>query len=169
MATGCLSRARASRRRYGAISRTRLSKAKRRSRTRPTHSIRARSGANISATSFRGSIHDEPSVICSGSGRSLLGYPRRGQFLVTPSRPCPSVRELGCWRADHNGVPRHSQLGCKTPSSFAIVLRRDLALRHAEGSGPAPAATPPNPAKQPLERSRDWIKLGHGHGGPNPD
>jgi putative transposase len=37
----------------------------------------------------------------------------------------------------------HSRLGWKTPSEFAITChpRRDLALRYAEGSAPAPVAT----------------------------
>ncbi|MGJ5057931.1 IS3 family transposase, partial [Bradyrhizobium oligotrophicum] len=37
----------------------------------------------------------------------------------------------------------HSQLGWKTPSEFAATCnpRRDLALRYAESSAPAPAAT----------------------------
>jgi hypothetical protein len=36
-----------------------------------------------------------------------------------------------------------SRLGWKTPSEFAITCnpRRDLALRYAEGSAPAPVAT----------------------------
>jgi putative transposase len=50
---------------------------------------------------------------------------------------------LGCWRADYNDARPHSRLGWKTPSEFAITCkpRRDLALRYAEGSAPAPAAT----------------------------
>jgi putative transposase len=49
---------------------------------------------------------------------------------------------LGCWRADYNGSRPHSQLGWKTPSEFAFTFhpRRDLALRYAKGSAPAPAA-----------------------------
>lgn len=49
---------------------------------------------------------------------------------------------LGNWRADYNGARPHSQLGWKTPSEFASIFhpRRDLALRYAEGSAPAPAA-----------------------------
>ncbi|MBB4396674.1 transposase InsO family protein [Bradyrhizobium sp. ERR14] len=50
---------------------------------------------------------------------------------------------LGCWRADYNDTRPHSQLGWKTPSEFAMTYhpRRDLALRYAEGSAPAPVAT----------------------------
>src|SRR5436190_17842685 len=49
---------------------------------------------------------------------------------------------LGCWRADYNDTRPHSQLGWKTPSEFAFAChpRRDLALRYAEGSAPAPVA-----------------------------
>jgi putative transposase len=40
---------------------------------------------------------------------------------------------LRCWRADHNNVRPHSQLGWKTPSEFAATCnpRRDLPLRYA--------------------------------------
>jgi putative transposase len=49
---------------------------------------------------------------------------------------------LGCWRADYNDARPHSRLGWKTPSEFAIIFhpRRDLALRYAKGSAPAPVA-----------------------------
>ncbi|WP_247489753.1 IS3 family transposase [Bradyrhizobium sp. 17] len=49
---------------------------------------------------------------------------------------------LGCWRADYNDTRPHSQLGWRTPSEFAMTChpRRDLALRYAEGSAPAPVA-----------------------------
>ena len=49
---------------------------------------------------------------------------------------------LACWRADYNDTRPHSQLGWKTPSEFAFTChsRRDLALRHAESSAPAPVA-----------------------------
>ena len=49
---------------------------------------------------------------------------------------------LGCWRTDYNDTRPHSQLGWKTPSEFAFTCRprRDLALRYAEGSAPAPVA-----------------------------
>jgi len=54
---------------------------------------------------------------------------------------------LRCWRADYNDARPHSQLGWKTPSEFAITChpRRDLALRYAKSSAPAPAA----PTAQP--------------------
>ncbi|WP_322619247.1 integrase core domain-containing protein [Bradyrhizobium sp. WBAH10] len=50
---------------------------------------------------------------------------------------------LGFWRADYNYTRPHSQLGWKTPSEFAFTChpRRDLALRYADGSAPAPVAT----------------------------
>jgi putative transposase len=50
---------------------------------------------------------------------------------------------LGCWRADYNSSRPHSQLGWKTPSEFAFTFhpRRDLALRYANGSAPAPGAS----------------------------
>ena len=56
---------------------------------------------------------------------------------------------LGCWRADYNDARPHSQLGWKTPSEFAFTChpRRDLALRYAEGSAPAPVATIAQPGK----------------------
>ncbi|MGY8685765.1 IS3 family transposase [Bradyrhizobium sp. UFLA05-153] len=51
--------------------------------------------------------------------------------------------QLGHWRADYNDTRPHSQLGWKTPSEFAFTCnpRRDLALRYADGSAPAPVAT----------------------------
>ena len=59
---------------------------------------------NISATSSgvfitcpRGSIHDELSVIRSSFIRSLLGYPRRGQFLMTPRGQFSMARDNGLW------------------------------------------------------------------------
>ncbi|UPJ79280.1 IS3 family transposase [Bradyrhizobium sp. 183] len=56
---------------------------------------------------------------------------------------------LGCWRADYNGTRPHSQLGWRTPSEFAMTChpRRDLALRYAEGSAPAPVAATAQPGK----------------------
>jgi putative transposase len=53
---------------------------------------------------------------------------------------------LGCWRADYNGSRPHSQLGWRTPAEFAVTFhpRRDLALRYANGSAPAPVAPPPH-------------------------
>ena len=49
---------------------------------------------------------------------------------------------LGCWQTDYNDTRPHSQLGWRTPSEFAMTChpRRDLALRYAEGSAPAPVA-----------------------------
>ncbi len=57
---------------------------------------------------------------------------------------------LGCWRTDYNDTRPHWQLGWKTPSEFASTYnpRRDLALRYAEGSAPAPVATTAHPGKQ---------------------
>jgi len=50
---------------------------------------------------------------------------------------------LRCWQADYNDARPHSRLGWKTPSEFAFTChpRRDLALRYAEGSAPAPVAS----------------------------
>ena len=55
----------------------------------------------------------------------------------------PARVALGCWWADYNDSRSHSQLGCKTPSEFAFTFhpRRDLALRYAKGSAPAPVPT----------------------------
>jgi putative transposase len=49
---------------------------------------------------------------------------------------------LRCWRADYNEERPHSKLGWCTPSEFASTFhpRRDLALRYANGSAPAPVA-----------------------------
>jgi len=56
---------------------------------------------------------------------------------------------LAAWRTDYNGLRPHSKLGWQTPSAFAATFqpRRDLALRTAKGSAPAPAAHPANEAK----------------------
>jgi hypothetical protein len=56
---------------------------------------------------------------------------------------------LGCWRADYNDARPHSQLGWRTPAEFAFTFhpRRDLTLRYAEGSAPAPVATTAQPGK----------------------
>jgi putative transposase len=55
---------------------------------------------------------------------------------------------LGCWRADYNDAQPHSQLGWRTPSEFALTYpRRDLVLRYAEGSAPAPVAPTAPPGK----------------------
>jgi putative transposase len=49
---------------------------------------------------------------------------------------------LECWRADNNDARPHSRLGWKTPAEFAFTFnpRRDLTLRYAKGSAPAPVA-----------------------------
>ena len=66
---------------------------------------------------------------------------------------------LGCWRADYNGSRPHSQLGWKTPSEYAFTFhpRRDLALRHAKGSAPAPVAPT---AKQGNPKARSELTAG---------
>ena len=63
---------------------------------------------------------------------------------------------LRCWRTDYNDARPHSRLGWKTPSEFAFTCdpRRDLALRYAEGSAPAPVATTAQPGK-----SNSWGEL----------
>ncbi|OSI34908.1 hypothetical protein BST65_01430 [Bradyrhizobium canariense] len=70
---------------------------------------------------------------------------------------------LGCWRADYNDTRPHSQLGWRTPSEFAMTChpRRDLALRYAEGSAPAPVAPTAQHGKSsdvppPNEASLNW-------------
>ena len=70
---------------------------------------------------------------------------------------------LGCWRADYNDTRPHSQLGWRTPSEFAMTCnpRRDLALRYAEGSAPAPVASIAQQGKSNGKgRTQNWIKLG---------
>ncbi|WP_183258049.1 IS3 family transposase [Bradyrhizobium sp. CIR48] len=66
---------------------------------------------------------------------------------------------LGCWRADYNDARPHSQLGWKTPSEFAFTShpRRDLALRYAEGSAPAPVAPTAQPGKS---NDRSELRIG---------
>ena len=66
---------------------------------------------------------------------------------------------LGCWRTDYNDARPHSQLGWKTPSEFAFTCRprRDLALRYAEGSAPAPVATAAQPGKS---NSQGELRIG---------
>jgi putative transposase len=68
---------------------------------------------------------------------------------------------LGCWRADYNDARPHSQLGWRTPFEFAFIFhpRRDLALRYAEGSAPAPVAPTAQQGNR-QERTHRWIKLG---------
>jgi putative transposase len=67
---------------------------------------------------------------------------------------------LRCWRADYNDARPHSQLGWRTPSAFAFTFHpcRDLALRYAKSSAPAPVAPTAQPIRQ--ERTQNWIKLG---------
>jgi len=67
--------------------------------------------------------------------------------------------ELGHWRADYNDTRPHSQLGWKTPSEFAFTCnpRRDLALRYADGSAPAPVATTAQPNQS---NSRSELRTG---------
>jgi len=54
----------------------------------------------------------------------------------------PARVALQCWRADYNEQRPHSKLGWRTPCEFVFTFhpRRDLALRYAEGSAPAPVA-----------------------------
>ena len=73
---------------------------------------------------------------------------------------------LGCWRADYNEARPHSQLGWKTPSEFAFTChpRRELALRYAEGSAPAPPLPPPNRANPTAGANSGLDKTwGQGH------
>jgi putative transposase len=58
---------------------------------------------------------------------------------------CPPM--LG---ADYNDARPHSQLGWKMPSEFAFTChpRRDLALRYAKSSAPAPVAPTAQPGNQ---------------------
>ncbi|MCK1670387.1 transposase [Bradyrhizobium sp. 150] len=71
--------------------------------------------------------------------------------VTSPAQPAA----LGCWRANYNDPRPHSQLGWKTPTEVAFICRacRDLALRYAEGSAPAPNRA--NPTIRP-----NWITLG---------
>jgi putative transposase len=66
---------------------------------------------------------------------------------------------LGCWRADYNDMRPHSQLGWRTPSEFAMTChpRRDLVLRYAEGSAPAPVAPT---AQQGKSNGKGEIRIG---------
>ncbi|MCA1458895.1 IS3 family transposase [Bradyrhizobium sp. BRP22] len=67
--------------------------------------------------------------------------------------------ELGHWRIDYNDTRPHSRLGWKTPSEFACTCnpRRDLALRYADGSAPAPVATTAHSGKS---NSRGELRTG---------
>jgi putative transposase len=53
------------------------------------------------------------------------------------------------WRADYNTARPHSQIAWQTPDEFASTFtpRRSLALRYANGSAPAPAASPAQQGK----------------------
>jgi len=66
---------------------------------------------------------------------------------------------LRCWRADYNDARPHSQLGWKTPSEFAFTChpRRDLALRYAKGSAPAPVAAVKG-AGEPMLQGRQRLR-----------
>ena len=73
--------------------------------------------------------------------------------------PAQARVALGCWRADYNGSRPHSRLGWKTPSEFAFSFhpRRDLALRYAKGSAPAPVA---HTARQGSPNARSELTSG---------
>ena len=66
---------------------------------------------------------------------------------------------LGCWRADYNDSRPHSRLEWKTPSEFAFTFqsRRDLALRYATGSAPAPVV---HTARQGSPTARSELTIG---------
>ncbi|MEH2472352.1 transposase InsO family protein [Nitrobacteraceae bacterium AZCC 2161] len=65
---------------------------------------------------------------------------------------------LRCWRADYNDARPHSRLGWRTPSEFAFTHpRRELALRYADGSAPAPVAPP---AHQGNPTARNELTVG---------
>jgi len=66
---------------------------------------------------------------------------------------------LGCWRADYNDSRPHSRLEWKTPSEFAFTFhpRRDLALRYAKSSAPAPVA---HTAQQGNPNARGELTIG---------
>jgi putative transposase len=53
------------------------------------------------------------------------------------------------WRSDYNTTRPHSQIACQTPDEFASTFtpRRSLALRYANGSAPAPVASPAQQGK----------------------
>ena len=78
----------------------------------------------------------------------------RDELSLAQARVAPA-----CWRADYNDARPHSQLGWRTPSEFAMIChpRRDLALRYAEGSAPAPVATT---AQQSKFTSRGELRTG---------
>jgi putative transposase len=69
---------------------------------------------------------------------------------------------LGCWRADYNGSRPHAQLGWKTPSEFAFTFYpcRELALRYAKGSAPAPIPpTSHNPIAWANSEDKSWGRV----------
>lgn len=92
---------------------------------------------------------------------SFNGWLRDELFNETLFTSLAQVRvALGCWRADYNDARPHSRLGWKAPSEFAFTWhpRRDLALRYAEGSAPAPnRANPTAGANSGLEKT--WGKV----------
>src|ERR1700676_1219852 len=90
------------------------------------------------------------------------GKPTQNAFIESSTAGCIRIVErdaiqvagpgsccLRCWRDDYNGARPHSQLGWKTPSEFPFTCtpRRDLALRYAKSSAPAPAALTAQPGK----------------------
>jgi len=56
---------------------------------------------------------------------------------------------IALWRADYNIAGPHSQIAWRTPDEFASTFtpRRALALRYANASAPAPAASPAQKGK----------------------
>ncbi len=56
---------------------------------------------------------------------------------------------IALWRADYNTARPHSQISWQTPDEFARTFtpRRPLALRYANGSAQAPAASPAQQGK----------------------
>lgn len=56
---------------------------------------------------------------------------------------------VALWRADYNTARPHSQIAWRTPDEFASTFapRRSLALRYANGSAQAPAASPAQQGK----------------------
>ncbi|MGY3146498.1 hypothetical protein ACVWYQ_003497 [Bradyrhizobium sp. USDA 3397] len=99
---------------------------------------------NISATPSgvfitcpRGSLHDEPLVIRSSFICSLLGYPRRGQFLMAPrgqfsmardslgrATLIPRVRECGAPRRGRSGKGLAFRRSLSLPRSRVPLLNR---------------------------------------------
>src|SRR5262249_50994077 len=81
----------------------------------------------------------KPAFIVSFNGR--LRDELLNETLFTSLAQARIARKY--WRANYNDARPHSRLGWKTPSEFAFSCqpRRDLALRYAEGSAPAPVAT----------------------------